>query len=179
MYRSQNNPMSACTQLPFEAHLVKTTAIYPKAQFVPNSKMQISLLTCGAIYPSRSVCELQSFGDISHRVFFTIKWSKTTLWCSKCQKHLNLNNSTEMSVSRNQDLVAQDYLQSLLWRVAHRVHRSSRLTSGLASANLDGDKMIKSFSNILLDGLDQVMTVKLVILALKNVSNVLQTYFTM
>lgn len=66
MYRSQNNPMSACTQLPFEAHLVKTTAIYPKARFVPNSKMQISLLTCGAIYLSRSVCELQSFGDISH-----------------------------------------------------------------------------------------------------------------
>lgn len=84
-----------------------------------------------------------------------------------------------MSVSRNQDLVAQDYLQSLLWGVAHRVHRSSRLTSGLASANLHGDKMIKSFSNILLDGLDQVMTVKLVILALKNVSNILQTYFTM
>lgn len=39
--------------------------------------------------------------------------------------------------------------------------------------------MTKSFSSILLDGLDQVMTVKLVILALKNVSNILQTYFTM
>lgn len=75
MYRSQNNPMLACTQLPFEAHLVKTTAIYPKAQFVPHSKMQIFLLTCGAIYPSRSVCELQSFGVISHRAFSTIKWS--------------------------------------------------------------------------------------------------------
>lgn len=73
-------------------------------------------LTRGAIYPSRLIwCEMMSFGG--RNVFFLsniMGLVGTSLSVLKLTKNMHLKNSTTMSLSKNNDPLAQDNPQTLL-----------------------------------------------------------------
>ena len=122
---------------PGEAHLAKTTAINPESEFAPNSKLHIVLLTCGAINPSRSVCEpsLQWNGARRHFGAQTAK----NIWIWKTQQQCVFPEIK----TRLLKIIRRPWAVNAERVVAHTaLHQSSRLASGLAPANLDGDKII-------------------------------------